>query len=211
MPVSPLLLNFTTPPLQMHSLPPSRSSGLNHHGPSIEAGSRGKVERCADRAIKTFNEFDPKAIKHELNMCNDYLRATDSRTQAAFLDGGKLNMPYIAGQTPTQEEVKEAVRDLFKLDFMMGDPAPENFKKTAEGKIVPVDFGLMFKRHLTNSIAPHIKIEIVRDYAKGGFKCIPDALRGDYQNAINAMDDQLGSRSPLGRMNIQQLRRAGLF
>ncbi|SDR41712.1 hypothetical protein SAMN04490186_6295 [Pseudomonas grimontii] len=211
MPVSPLLLNFTTNTLQMHFLLPSRSSGLNHHEPSIEAGSRGSVERCADRAIKTFNEFDPKAIKHELNMCNDYLRATDSRTQAAFLDGGKLNMPYIAGQTPTQEEVKEAVRDLFKLDFMMGDPAPENFKKTAEGKIVPVDFGLMFKRHLTDSIAPHIKIEIVHDYAKGGFECIPDALAGDYQNTINAMEKQLGDRSPSRRMNIPQLRRAGLF
>ncbi len=103
------------------------------------------------------------------------------------------------------------MQDLFTLDFMMGDPKPDNFKKNAKGKVVPVDFGLMFKRHLTDSLAPHIKIEIVHDYAKGGFEYIPDALRGDYQNAINAMDDQLGNQSPLGRMNIPQLRRAGLF
>ncbi len=83
----------------MQSLWPSSSpsprmlSGFNHHERHIGTGSRGTVERCADRAIKTFHEFNPKAIKHELNMCNDYLRATGSLTQEALLDGGKLNMP----------------------------------------------------------------------------------------------------------------------
>ena len=198
-------------PFSMPQPCPSTFARLNDHTPYIGVGSRGTVERHSDRVIKTFIEFNPKAIKHELNMCNAYLRATASRTQEAFLEGGKLNMPYIAGQSPTQQEVKEAVQKLFTLGFMMGDPTPDNFKKTAEGKVVPVDFGLMFERHLSDSISQHVKIEIVHDYAKGGFKCIPDALGADYQGAINAMDQQLGCLGPLGRMNIPQLRRAGLF
>lgn len=179
--------------------------------PDIEMGSRGQVEQRGDRAIKSLFDVSPEVLHHELAACNAYLEATGSPAPKAFSEGGKLNMPYIEGETPTHREVMSAVQELFNLGFMMADPAPQNFKKTAEGKIVPVDFGLIFKRDATNNIAAPVMREIVHDYAKGGFRGVPDALSADYRDVITAMDDQLGNQGQLGRMNVKQLRRAGLF
>lgn len=174
-------------------------------------GSRGEVEQHADRAIKSFFELDPRALRHELMMCNDYLSASGSPAGRAFLDGGKLNMPYICGELPSQQEVKNAVQELFSLGFMMGDPCPENFKRTPQGKVVPVDFGLMFQPRDLKRIPSHLMGEIVNDYAKGGFRSIPDTLRAEYRDAITAIDEQLGKRGVLGRMTIQKLQRSGLW
>lgn len=174
-------------------------------------GSRGEVEQRADRAIKSLFELDPKALRHELLMCNDYLSASGSPAGRAYLDGGKLNMPYICGETPSKQEVENAVQELFNLGFMMGDPCPENFKKTPLGKVVPVDFGLMFQPRDLERIPSHLKGEIVNDYAKGGFESIPDTLRAEYRDAITAIDQQLGMGSVLGRMTAQKLRRSGLW
>ena len=179
--------------------------------PFIGEGSRGRVTQVGDRVIKTFRTFDPQAIKHELTQCNAYLSATGSAANKAFMDGRTLNMPYIEGETPSVQQTKGAMQELFELGFMMGDPKPDNFKKTPDGHVVPVDFGLMFRRQDAENIPPQVMSEIVHDYAKGGFKCIPAALQTHYRDTICAIDAQLGSQGQLGRMNIPLLKRAGLF
>lgn len=181
------------------------------HVPFIGEGSRGKVKQAGERAIKTFHTFHPHAIRHELTQCNHYLSATGNTANQAFLDGDTLNMPYIEGETPSLQETKTAVQELFERGFMMGDPAPENFKKTPDGKVVPVDFGLMFQHQSALSVHKQVMIEIVHDYAKGGFKCIPAVLHSHYRDSICAMDTQLGAQGQLGRMNIPQLKQARLF
>lgn len=144
-----------------------------------------------------------------MNMWNDYLRTVGTPGEA-YMERGQLNMPYICGETPTNQEVKEGVQKLFTQGFMMGDPAPSNFKRTPEGQVVPVDFGQVFRPQNIHSIDPTIMGEIVHDYVKGGFRAVPESLKADYRDAIKAMVKEIGS-SPLKRMNVRQLARAGLL
>ncbi|WP_282396783.1 hypothetical protein [Pseudomonas sp. PS01298] len=196
---------------QLHSQSPSAHSTQPANHPSvIGTGSRGQVEKHQDRAIKSLFKPDPKALKHEMNMWNAYLHAT-GKPGEAYMERGHLNMPYIEGGLPTDQEVKDAVDNLFKLGFMIGDPKAQNFKKTPGEEVVPVDFGQVFKPDRISDIDPRVMSDIVHDYAKGGFKTIPEGLKADYRSAITDMAKLQGNHNPLRRMNVRELRRAELI
>lgn len=177
---------------------------------SLGAGSRGRVVREGDRVVKSFRQPDQAAIDHELAMCNAYLQATQGKP-TAFLQGSELVMPYVHGEVPTAEEVMQAVRELFAMGFMMGDPAPANFVKTADQRVVPVDFGLMFQLKGGSSLGRGIKAEIVHDYIQGGYRGVPTPLRADYAKVIKEFDVELGRDSPARSCNVRELKRAGWF
>lgn len=179
-------------------------------GISLGGGSRGRVVQVGDQVVKSFRLPDQAAIEHELAMCNAYLQATQGRS-TAFLQGGTLVMPYVHGEAPTAEEVMQAVRELFAMGFMMGDPAPANFVKMADQRVVPVDFGLMFKLEGGGSLGRGIKAEIVHDYIQGGYRCVPESQRADYAKVIKEFDVELGRDSPTRNFNVKALKRAGWF
>lgn len=200
----------TTPPQTPDPGVPHTQSDASPHRAIIARGSRGQVEQHKDRAIKSLFQPDPKALMHEMNMWNDYLH-TVGHGGEAYMERGQLSMPYIHGETPTHLEVKEGVQQLFNQGFMIGDPAPNNFKRTPEGQVVPVDFGQVFRPQNIHTLEPTVMGEIVRDYVKGGFRAIPESLQADYRDAIKAMVKKSGSNNPLKQMNVRQLARAGLL
>ncbi|KWO22435.1 hypothetical protein WM25_09715 [Burkholderia ubonensis] len=177
----------------------------------IGSGSRGRVHRSGDQIIKSFRTMDKMAVAHELAMCNSHLNTSQRVLPEARLEGNTLVMPYIAGEAPTMDEVKAAVRELFDLGFMMGDPCPANFVKTASGSVVPVDFGLMFKIDERDAVCPSVTREIVHDFIKGGYRYVPEALKREYLRAIAEFDRALGQESPIRRFNVKNLSIAGWY
>lgn len=93
----------------------------------------------------------------------------------------------------------------------MADAKPENFLKIETGQIVPIDFGLIFNVNDLSSIDKKVKIEIVRDYVKGGYHHIPSSLKSEYITHIKTLDSMLGSASPIRYINTKELSNAGLF
>ncbi|UJB31007.1 hypothetical protein [Chromobacterium sp. Beijing] len=175
------------------------------------AGSRGRVQQAGDMVVKSFKAMDKGAVAHELAMCNSHLKASQRALPEARMQGDTLAMPFIAGSTPTTEEVKGAVGDLFRLGFMMGDPSSANFVKTEGGKVVPVDFGLMFKTGERGAVCRSVMSEIVHDYVKGGYRFVPEPLKGDYLAAMREFDQVLGKDSPARNVNVKKLQMAGWF
>ncbi|MGC3030441.1 type III secretion system effector BopA family protein [Burkholderia sp. DN3021] len=177
----------------------------------IGSGARGRVHRTGDQVIKSFKTMDKTAIAHELAMCNSHLKTSQRGLPEARMEGNTLVMPYIAGETPTMDEAKAAVRELFDLGFMMGDPSPANFVKTASGSVVPVDFGLMFKIDERNTVCRSVMGEIVHDFIKGGYKCVPKSLKHEYLRVMGELGQALGKDSPVRKFNVKNLMAAGWF
>ncbi|MBN3004091.1 hypothetical protein JW897_10140 [Chromobacterium alkanivorans] len=175
------------------------------------AGSRGRVQQDGDMVVKSFKAMDKSAVAHELAMCNSHLKASQRALPEARMQGDTLAMPFIAGSTPSTEEVKGAVGELFRLGFMMGDPSSANFVKTEGGEVVPVDFGLMFKADGRGEVCRSVMSEIVHDYVKGGYRFVPEPLKGDYLAAMREFDQVLGKDSPARNVNVKKLQMAGWF
>jgi len=181
-----------------------------HHGEPIylASGSYGCVLKMGDHVIKQFNKADPAAVLHELNICNDYMAVAKNQHDLAYLSQGELVMPFVEGGAPTQDEVKAGVKTLYEQGFIMGDPKPGNFKVTNEG-VVPIDFGQVVKIEDPHSIHKSVKFAFVHDYMRGGYRSVPDELKGEYLNIFKTMSDSLGSESPFRFANIKQRRAMG--
>ncbi len=172
-------------------------------------GSRGNVYRSGSMVIKVFNEASSDQIFHELNMCNAWLKDsgyTDS--QASLYGKNYLRMPYREGEFPSNEQVKTVITDMFGKGFMIGDPRSNNFVLDQKGTIHPIDFGLVFRHSDIDSITSDCAAEIVRDYVKGGYACVPVELKADYASCISQLDSKCYA---LGSVNVIELRRAGLL
>ncbi|MCS3806554.1 hypothetical protein HNO92_004163 [Chromobacterium alkanivorans] len=204
-----------------HEPTPARLAIAPQSAPRVEAdgagkgfsaaGSRGRVQQDGDMVVKSFKAMDKSAVAHELAMCNSHLKASQRALPEARMQGDTLAMPFIVGSTPTTEEVKGAVGELFRLGFMMGDPSSANFVKTEGGEVVPVDFGLMFKADGRGEVCRSVMSEIVHDYVKGGYRFVPEPLKGDYLAAMREFDQVLGKDSPARNVNVKKLQMAGWF
>lgn len=191
---------------------PLRSDSAGNHRMKnrifLAEGSRGQVHKADEQVVKTFVNFDDKAVEHELSMCNEYTKINKQILPAAYINGRELFMPYIHGSIPMGSEVRDAVKELFNLGLMMGDPCPDNFVKI-EGGIVPIDFGLVFRVGGGLCIPQCVKREIVYDYINGGYKFIPASLKEEYLSVMKSIDVSLGEESPVGNFNVKKLMASG--
>ncbi|NVZ62464.1 hypothetical protein HX867_10255 [Pseudomonas gingeri] len=176
----------------------------------IGQGSRGRVYRSGDRVIKEVTPFDPQVARHEVDMCNRYWQ-TANESAAATRVGNCIRMPFVQGTLPDSSETRQGVKSLYDRGLMMGDAHPSNFIKTEKGDIVPVDFGLVFPKDGIEQLHKDVGIEILRDYAKGGFAFIPDAIKPVYIARLQDLDHFLDERSPTKLMNIKVLSKSGLL
>ncbi|MCF6765525.1 hypothetical protein L3V82_07040 [Thiotrichales bacterium 19S3-7] len=86
-------------------------------------------------------------IAEETNRWNEFFRACKMDDLAcAQAEDDTMYTPWIEGSEPSAEEVKLAVITLYNMDYFMADPKPDNFKKLADGRVIPVDFGQIFHR-----------------------------------------------------------------
>lgn len=61
--------------------------------------------------------------------------------------------PWLGDEEPTKKEVQGALIALFDQGYYMADPKPNNFRKLANGCVVPIDFGELYhKDDLTISV-----------------------------------------------------------
>lgn len=172
-------------------------------------GSRGNVYRSGYMVIKEFHEASSDQILHELNMCNAWLKESGYTDSLASLYGiNHLRMPYREGEFPSNEQVRTVITDMFEKGFMIGDPRSNNFVLDQKGTIHPIDFGLVFRHSDIDSVTSDCAAEIVRDYVKGGYKCVPAELKADYASCISQLDSKCRA---LGTVNVIELRRAGLL
>lgn len=178
----------------------------------IGKGSRGKVYRDGDDfIIKKLPAASIAEIEHEANMCNAYNLKKGKVTSVATVKENTIRMPFISGLKVTSHDIFNGVQTLHQMGFMIADACPSNFIKSLGGEVIPIDFGLMFKRNELDSIDLNIKKEIVQDYIKGGYKYIPKELINEYRSCITELDNSLGNESPLRNMNVKALIKAGLL
>lgn len=171
-------------------------------------GGRGTVYRSGNMVIKDLNGASNDQKNHELNMCNAWHKENGyTANQASYLVKNHLQMPYREGKFPNNEKVKTVVSEMFKKGFMIGDQKKENFVVDKHGTIHPIDFGLVFQRSDIDNVASDVATEIVKDYAKGGYKLVPAELKSDYSKYINQLESKCHA---LGTVNIKELIRAGL-
>ncbi|NWA11043.1 hypothetical protein [Pseudomonas gingeri] len=173
-------------------------------------GSRGRVYRSGDRVIKEVTPFDPEAARHEVDMCNSYWQ-TVNESAAATRVGNCIRMPFVQGKSPSASETRLGVKNLYDKGFMIGDAHPSNFIKTAKGDIVPVDFGLVFPKDGIEQLHKDVGKEILHDYAKGGFRYVPDEIKPLYIVCLQELHRSLGAQSPMRLMNIKVLSKSGLL
>lgn len=162
----------------------------------IGFGSRGCVftDTNNSNVIKTFNESELSEIKHEMKMFNRWasIFKTGEKCKLVDVNGSHgLMMPYRCGKTPTTEEVTGAVKTLFHAGIMMADPAPGNFIKLDDGRVLPIDFGLMFEKNekYNNHFSKALAESIVQDYVKGGHVFIDKNIKKEYGEHILKVDD----------------------
>ncbi|CAG9431268.1 AarF/UbiB family protein [Providencia alcalifaciens] len=178
---------------------------------SIGNGARGRVYRSGDSVIKKFKTFDPIAAQHEISMCNLYNFKSNNPVPNAVIINNTIKMPFIEGKVPTAIEIRDGIAQLHEKGFFIADAKPANFLVTEDNKIVPVDFGLMFTAENLISLDKNIKIEIVRDYIKGGYRCIPSELKPAYIQQIKQLDQRLSNDSPVRSLNIKELKKSGFM
>lgn len=178
---------------------------------SIGSGARGRVYRCGDSVIKKFKTFDPIAAQHEINMCNLYNRKSNNFVPNAIIVNNAIKMPFIKGRLPTTIETSDGIKQLYEKGFFIADAKPANFLVTEDNQIVPVDFGLIFTADNLNSLDKNIKIEIVRDYLKGGYRCISSELKPVYMQQIKQLDQILSGDSPVRNFNVKELKKSGFM
>lgn len=179
-------------------------------GKPIGSGGRGTVYRDGDFIIKKVKNFNLAEAKHEVMMCNTYKNKTCSTLPEALIINENIKMPFINGNVPNHLETLKGIEDLYSHGLFMADAKPQNFLKVETDQIVPVDFGLVFSGNDLASLDKNIKIEIVRDYIKGGYRNIPSGLKTEYLKHVKALDLMLGKSSPVGNINFKELKRAGL-
>lgn len=150
-------------------------------------------------------------IAHEANMCNEYNLKSGGTGNIATVTGNHIRMPFLSGKEPSEENVIDGVKALYDKGFMIADACPSNFLRCQSGEIVPIDFGLVFKRDELDSIDSQVKIEIVRDYIKGGCEYIPSELKTEYISCISKLYQCLGDQSSSIDVNVRELRKAGLL
>lgn len=185
----------------------------------IGLGSRGKVYRNGDTVTKIVKPKNSsieshlstqKQLRHEVAMCNKYWQQKNGSLPAT-LKGNQITMPFIEGAPPELAEISGAIQDLHAKGFMMADAARLNFIKSKNGEIVPVDFGLLFMDNDIKNLDKQVKIEIVHDFIKGGYKYIPAELKPQYTACIQGLDKSLMESSPANTMNTHVLSHAGLL
>ncbi|TNF65245.1 MAG: hypothetical protein EP298_13410 [Gammaproteobacteria bacterium] len=100
----------------------------------------------AEKEIRS-SKRDMVDIKEEVSRWNEYFTAIgkEELVQAKAV-GDIMYTPWIEGNEPSAEEVKQAVTDLYRMDYFMADPKPDNFKKLINGQVIPVDFGEIYHR-----------------------------------------------------------------
>lgn len=189
----------------------SRIKPVENMEKRIGRGGRSHVYHDGQFVIKQLKKFNLGEAKHEVAMCNAYRDKTHSISPNAFIVGERITMPFVHGQTPNKIETLNGIKDLYDKGFLMAGAKPENFLKIETGQIVPIDFGLIFKANNLSSIDQNVKIEIVRDYIKGGYHYIPSSLKSEYTSHIKALDSMLGSASPMRYINTKELSNAGVF
>lgn len=179
---------------------------------TIGIGARGRIYRCGDSVVKKFKTFDPIAAQHEINMCNLYNRKSNNVVPNAIIVNNAIKMPFIKGKLPTTTiETSEGIKQLYEKGFFIADAKPDNFLVTEDNQIVPVDFGLIFTADNLNSLDKNIKIEIVRDYLKGGYRYISSELKPVYMQQIKQLDQILSGDSPLRHFNVKELKKSGFM
>jgi len=196
-----------------------RADCASKFGQFVGKGSRGTVYRNGDTVTKVMklntSNIDQLlskklTIEHEARMCNEYWMK-ENGSSPATVKGNKITMPFVEGTLPDRSETYQAVKNLYNKGLMMGDAAPSNFVKAECGKVVPVDFGLVFMKDDIDGIDKQVKTEIVHDYIKGGHRYIPTELTSQYIACLQEMDRSLGANSPTRNMNVKELSRAGFL
>lgn len=178
----------------------------------IGKGSRGEIYKDgSDFIIKKLLTTSNEEIAHEANMCNAYNLMRGETTNVATITGGCIRMPFLSGGKPSFQDVFDGVEILYQMGFMIADARPSNFLKREGGEVIPIDFGLIFKRDELDNINSSIKKEIVHDYVKGGYEYIPSNLIEEYTSCIKKLDISLADESQLGQMKVKELMNAGLL
>lgn len=177
----------------------------------IGKGARGCVYKRDMFAIKIYKHYNNLSLMHEAKMCNDYNRKKNNLNNIAVVVNNSITMPYLSGKTPSASETLSGIKELYDLNFLMGDAKPENFIKCDDGHIYPIDFGLIFEKGKLTDIDVETQKNIIHDYVKGGFRCIPAELKADYKSCMGQLDEILGKDSPLRKINLKELSRAGLY
>jgi len=133
-----------------------------------------------------------------------------SSQNAATIMDNSIIMPFVNGNVPNYEGTLMGVNHLFKEGFLIGDAKPSNFLKTVEGRVEPVDFGLVFKYDQLECIDDEVKKNIITDYIGGGFRHVPDEIKNEYNACMKKLINLLGNNSPTRRMNRKILSKVGL-
>lgn len=184
------------------------------HGNKIKIGSTKNsiIYRIGEFKIKEFSETGDtlKLINHEIGSCNHVMKLYNKKYLKVIKHKNAVIYNHLEGTKPTENEVKSVIADLFKYNIIFANAHTDNFIKTSDGEVIPIDFNMIFSKNRIDRLHSRLKKDIVINYVNHGYRYIPHQIKSTYSTLIKRVNNSLGEKKPTRHMPISALIRSGL-